>query len=453
MQAIYSDVDDTPIVRPYYNSANPATGLSGPMGSGAADNTFRRGKCTISIKAGSPASSGSQVTPSPDPGNVGLYSITVANGQTTITSGNIAAIPTVPFFPTLPSIPAISQSGSWTYGVDSGTTNNYAVTLTPPPTSIAAGMNIRVKMLSAPLGASVINVNQTGNNPIIKKGGAALTGYEWAPNDIVSLNFDGTSWQVLNIVQPILTAAATYYVATTGSDSNNGLTSGTPFLTIQHAINIISKINLNGYPVTIQVADGTYTGNAVASGQFFGGGSVTISGNPTTPANCIIHVTSNNCILATSGAALNVSGLSLLSDDVLNSALSATHGGIVTITGLMIFGSCSGGHIVANDGGQVIVSHSYTINGGAFVHWSAGDQAVILCNYPITLSGTPNFSGQFVSATINAVIIAQGASFIGSATGVRYVALLNSTIITSGGGASFFPGSSAGSANTGGQYT
>ena len=35
-----------------------------------------------------------------------------------------------------------------------------------------------------------------------------------------------------------LTANRTYYVATTGSDSNNGLSAGSPFLTIQKAINV-----------------------------------------------------------------------------------------------------------------------------------------------------------------------------------------------------------------------
>lgn len=44
----------------------------------------------INAKAGSPAATGSQVTPSPDAGYVGLWVVTVANGQTTVTSGNIS---------------------------------------------------------------------------------------------------------------------------------------------------------------------------------------------------------------------------------------------------------------------------------------------------------------------------------------------------------------------------
>ncbi|WP_145960604.1 right-handed parallel beta-helix repeat-containing protein [Acidiferrobacter sp. SPIII_3] len=46
----------------------------------------------------------------------------------------------------------------------------------------------------------------------------------------------------------------TYYVATTGSDSNNGLSPQTPFLTIQHAIEAV------GPGGTIEVMGGTYPG-------------------------------------------------------------------------------------------------------------------------------------------------------------------------------------------------
>jgi hypothetical protein len=49
-------------------------------------------------------------------------------------------------------------------------------------------------------------------------------------------------------------------------------------------------------------------------------------------------------------------------------------------------------------------------------------------------------------------IYVSGATFAGSATGPRYVVSLNGVINTFGGGASVFPGNSAGSIATGGQY-
>ncbi|MHB1516231.1 MAG: right-handed parallel beta-helix repeat-containing protein [Acidiferrobacteraceae bacterium] len=49
----------------------------------------------------------------------------------------------------------------------------------------------------------------------------------------------------------------TYYVSTTGSDSNNGLSVQTPFLTLQHAINTV------GPGGTVEVMGGTYAGGIV----------------------------------------------------------------------------------------------------------------------------------------------------------------------------------------------
>ncbi|MHB8562613.1 MAG: right-handed parallel beta-helix repeat-containing protein [Acidiferrobacteraceae bacterium] len=49
----------------------------------------------------------------------------------------------------------------------------------------------------------------------------------------------------------------TYYVSTTGSDSNNGLTIQTPFLTLQHAVDTV------GPGGTVEVMGGTYAGGTV----------------------------------------------------------------------------------------------------------------------------------------------------------------------------------------------
>src|SRR5580765_6137522 len=54
----------------------------------------------------------------------------------------------------------------------------------------------------------------------------------------------------------VLTAATTYYVATTGNDSNPG-TVGSPWLTLQHAVDYCGQIVQNGWPLTIQIADDT----------------------------------------------------------------------------------------------------------------------------------------------------------------------------------------------------
>lgn len=100
VQAQYADVDGGSTVLPYYNASNPSVPYSGPSNSGVAQNTIRDGVCVLSLKTGVAATTGSQVTPTPDAGYTGLWAITVANGATTITSGNIAAAPGAPFIGT-----------------------------------------------------------------------------------------------------------------------------------------------------------------------------------------------------------------------------------------------------------------------------------------------------------------------------------------------------------------
>nr|DAG88309.1 MAG TPA: hypothetical protein [Herelleviridae sp.] len=86
----------SPVVLQFYNDSNPTVPYSGPNNSGATSNTFRQGSVVLSAKAGISATTGSQVTPSPDSGYVGIAVVTVANGQTTITSGNITAYASAP---------------------------------------------------------------------------------------------------------------------------------------------------------------------------------------------------------------------------------------------------------------------------------------------------------------------------------------------------------------------
>lgn len=60
-------------------------------------NVRRIDSVVINVKAGTPASTGTQTTPTPDAGYVGAWVVTTAQGQTTITSGNIAEYASAPF--------------------------------------------------------------------------------------------------------------------------------------------------------------------------------------------------------------------------------------------------------------------------------------------------------------------------------------------------------------------
>lgn len=250
----------------------------------------------------------------------------------------------------------------------------------------------------------------------------------------------------------MLTADRTYYVRTDGSDSNNGLanTSGGAFLTIQKAVDVAYTLDTNKYIVTIQVADGTYTGAVSIAGSLTGGGALLIQGNTTTPGNVLISVTSNNCFTITDRATVTLKGLKFTTT-TSGWAVVSTRSSITTLNKVE-FGACVGGHMYLDTLGTINASGDYAINGSAPVHVQSSGGSILFWQRTVTLTGTPAFSTAFILASSMANIFWGGGSFSGTATGKRYEITLNSVVNSSGGGTSYYPGSVAGTTATGGQY-
>jgi len=99
IQAAFTESDTNNVVLPYFNSANPSQPLSGQSNSGAPQATERQDLVTLVAKAGTAAATGTQTTPSPDSGYIGLAVVTIAYGQTTITSSNISVYSGAPVVP------------------------------------------------------------------------------------------------------------------------------------------------------------------------------------------------------------------------------------------------------------------------------------------------------------------------------------------------------------------
>ncbi len=246
-----------------------------------------------------------------------------------------------------------------------------------------------------------------------------------------------------------LTANATYYVRTDGSDSNTGLanTAGGAFLTIQKAVDTAVTLDLSIYTVTIQVGAGTYTTPVVLK-SYLGAGPITLLGDAATPANVIISTTSASCI-----AADTVYGKYIIQGFKLQSTTSGVLLNVLTarVSYLNIeFGTAAGGnsHVVAQNGAVVTMDGNCAISGGADAHFNLAINGVIRSgSRTITITGTPAFSTAFVKLTNLCVIRANSMTFSGAATGVRYSVDTSSSIYTGGGGASYFPGNSAGTAD------
>ena len=260
------------------------------------------------------------------------------------------------------------------------------------------------------------------------------------------------SWLVsAGLIRERLTANRTYYVRTDGSDSNTGLadTSGGAFLTIQKAADVVAALDLSIYNVTIQVANGTYTAGCIITGPWVGSGDVSITGNVTTPANVLLNVT-GNCIHVGSAGRLKVSGLKLQCSGV---GLYSTRGSYIEVTGLMDFGACSSYHAFVEAGARIQFLANWNTTGGAFA--SLGGQAagtMSIASRSTTITNTPAWTSAYASFSLNALLVANAFTFSGSSTGARYSALTGGGIATFGGGASYFPGNSAGTATSPGWY-
>jgi hypothetical protein len=91
IQVGFLEVDDGSTLRQFYNSSNPSSPIFNTV------NTQRTDSAVVQAKSGTPAPTGTEVAPLPDAGFVGAWVVTVANGQTTVTAGNIALSVGAPF--------------------------------------------------------------------------------------------------------------------------------------------------------------------------------------------------------------------------------------------------------------------------------------------------------------------------------------------------------------------
>lgn len=229
----FNEVDGGSTVLTYYNASNPAAPWSGPNNTGAANNTVRQDQVSIQAKAGIAAPTGTQTTPTPDTGYIGGFVVTVANGQTQITSGNITAyLANNPNFINETLTQKISQTtadaryaqqtqvqtGQFIYaGTDSGTANTYVGTLTPVPGSYTAGMEIRLQISNTNTGASTLNLNAIGATAIKRQDLTALQAGDLLANEMAYFIYDGTYFQLLNplkmirsITRQVFTTNSTY---------------------------------------------------------------------------------------------------------------------------------------------------------------------------------------------------------------------------------------------------
>ena len=192
IEAQLLESDATPIVLPYYNAATPSSPYSGPANTGVSQNTVRTQRVSLQLKAGVPFATGAaQNVPSTDSGWVALWIVSVANGQTQITSANIAMAPGAPFIGGLLTLAQRRLTGPLnlyvsTLGSDSNNgllpTTAFA-TVTAAYAALVSNYNVAGQTVTINVAASTYNVTtlsgaptgQSGIGSIIISGAGAST--------------------------------------------------------------------------------------------------------------------------------------------------------------------------------------------------------------------------------------------------------------------------------------
>ncbi len=203
IQATLTEADGTPVTLPYYNASNPSTAYSGPNNSGSAQNTRRACGITISAKAGTAATTGTQTTPSADAGYVGIAVVTVANGQTNITSGNITALSSS-LIPAGGLLVGGIQNAAAIVSAAGGTADAITGSYAPAITQLLNGMTLYVRAASANATTTPTFTPNSGTiaeKTIVKGAGSALsTGDIAGGGHWIELQYDLSldKWVLLN---------------------------------------------------------------------------------------------------------------------------------------------------------------------------------------------------------------------------------------------------------------
>lgn len=255
-----------------------------------------------------------------------------------------------------------------------------------------------------------------------------------APDGSFYVTITDGSGNLLN-TRTVLTQSTNFYVnASTGNDSNNGLTPSTAWRNLQRSYDILTlNYDFGGLTHTVNVADGSYTFLNLFT-NWSGGGNLQYIGNTSTPANVIIDSGANPAavfILAALSGNLSFSGFKFTSTSgvgVLNQAAAK-----VTL-GSFDCGTCGLYHIDVAEFGEIVISTGYNISGNASTHVKVGEFALFTSLNSITVSssGSPTIS-HFVDAINNGVVNWNNTTFSGTWPNVTlaYYAQTNSSIVAS----------------------
>lgn len=91
---------------------------------------------------------------------------------------------------------------------DLGAASAYVITSSAYPASLYVGLKVEFKAANANIGASTLNLNATGAQPINLPGGTPIPAATIQAGGLYRLEWDGTQWQILGIALPLYAQTA-----------------------------------------------------------------------------------------------------------------------------------------------------------------------------------------------------------------------------------------------------
>ncbi len=342
------------------------------------------------------------------------------------------------------------------YRAVGGTANALTVTLSPAVTTHVPGMPLRLKIATANTGAVTLNAG-SGAVPVQTMLGQPLQAGDLPAGAIMVLVDDVTSWKLVSIAYsetPRLTLAdPVIWVRTDGSDSNTGAGNSaiTAKATIAGAVAELRKYFLSGGVGIIRLGNaGTYGPPGSIPNL---GGIIRILGDVGNAANYIISSASTGSVtVGASNGNLEIQGCRIQTNNVnIASVGGAGLTSITLATVILEILTASAIALMSNYGAIVTLLDGVEFRGN-------GASAMQARGGLINWSGTVNFAAPTYSvASVHAlwggqVTVTAAGARSGNSTGDRYLVGAGAIAVAGGGGATFFPGTTAGVVDPGGIY-
>ena len=126
-----------------------------------------------------------------------------------------------------------AQLKSQFLATDTGTSNAYAVALSPVPLALTTGLTVVFTPANANTGSSTLTVGALTAKNLTKYGAVALTGGELVPGVYYEAQYDGTQFQILSEIPNV--GASPFWAGTSGGTANAQTLTPTPAIPAYYA--------------------------------------------------------------------------------------------------------------------------------------------------------------------------------------------------------------------------